>query len=257
MAKQTKRTPLELIKDGIESADWKKVVKGYRDLTGISLKAPSGREADANITIEDIYPRLQEKLRTHVVAGVEAIINGVFERATSVSPQLDTPDEEGSGLDEQDGQEDDPGDNNTHFDEEEDESATQPSSPEEPEQPAHRVRASTDDFRIDHSQNRDSESGEAQEGKKRPCRTEPFVPGMSNKFKDDGHLEKKHAKADKQLWKNQQPTERRPPRANKKVKVKCGRCERTFEMDEADAPPILEGERCRYVCNGCVRRSRG
>lgn len=240
MAKKVKvvnKTPLELIKEGIEGADWNKVSKGYENLTGNKVKTPQAGKAPVEVKVEakynseDVVKQISDT-RAEVLLRISRVVNDVFYDAIVYANEVKKNLESLDPVEHEEAEEAD----------------ISPIAPSLPEMDQQKVN----DFHIDHSQNQPVTTGEY----KRYCRSEPFEPGMKNNFKDDGLLEKKLTKADKNLWKNKEPIERRPAKKTKVITVQCWKCKKEQEMNEADAHPIIEGERCRYTCPKCLRRPR-
>lgn len=238
-------TPIEDIKQGVLLGDWKKVVRGLNKLTGDKLKPPA-QEKLAEVKRSDVPLGLQAELKTEALKQfAEDVIDLIRERvhlgyntkeAEEIAQELEDDDSEEEVYDHTDP----PAQNSLSI----------------PTQEAKRT-----DFYIDHAANRTTAQtegeGEGETGGKRPCRVEPFKPGMVNNFKDDRKLDKKLIEADKKLSGKIKPTERRPPKSQKKVRVTCWKCHRDYTVDEDEAPATIGGERSSYTCVNCVGGTRG
>ena len=104
-----------------------------------------------------------------------------------------------------------------------------------------------DKFRIEHGEG----AQDIREDGKKEARKLPFKRGMKNTFVDDGTLALAEREFDKKVL-PAQPGDRRPP--IKFIKAKCGRCNKTEEINPALAPRRLgqDDEPSSYICNGCI-----
>jgi hypothetical protein len=90
-------------------------------------------------------------------------------------------------------------------------------------------------------------------GEKKVCRREPFVPGMTNTFADDGTLAPEEIEDSRAFSRKKRPEPRRPPVPP--VSVTCCKCARVYTVPAALAPRGADrGDRASYVCDGCIVR---
>lgn len=238
-------SPIEVIKQGIEAGDWKKVVQGYNRLSGDKLKPPKGGIV-VEMRSEDIPDRVRAEIERPLTEAIQDAIRQLT-NALSTDDDDNNEQEEGEGDDDEDEEEpspfeDDPG--------------------ESVEARASEARAILRGERplpdFTHVHAGVVEADEHPElGRK--CRTEPFQIGsFKNEFVDDGRTCRSDIKVDRKLTRGLRPSQRRPP--VRKVKVKCFKCEKHYTVDPEFAPKKIEArdgtkESTTFVCDGCMKRT--
>ncbi len=248
--KKKSASPLEMIREGIKSANWELVSEGYQALTGEEIHAPDRKpDDDANDCLEAIRVMLNEyysfEKDTHPQdQGEESEKEDVpFEpeqEETQHLPAKVRPEKMGW---------------------EEEEATAEPvleehkvsRSPtiEERARAAREARGDVQDFHIEHKNiaPQISEKGKS-------CKVLPWEKGKvgKNKFQDDKTIAPKEILIDQKLSGKLTPSERRPEVPN--VDVKCFRCDKTYSVPPVLVPKRMDAtdEAAKYICDSCLRR---
>jgi hypothetical protein len=240
----TATSPLELIREGILRQDWQKVCDGFAGISGVKLDPPAGAKVVMNIP-EGFADLVAQKVR-ELILGYRPDEEEPFSpvAADDLDDDEEDEDEETPPKGEKVKAKPKPKD-------EEDEPESDPVSARARELRDERqgkVVDDTDKFRVQHR-------GLQRDDGKKACRAEPFEPGMTNRFTDDGKMAAKDIKDSKRFSKKKAPEERRPE--VKKVKVDCFKCGREFLVLPLFAPKSLDkGDQSSYVCDGCIKHRR-
>lgn len=248
-------SPIEIIKQGIQKGDWKKVTQGYNRLSGDKLKAPS--QIVAQMEVEDVPERVIQEIEANVITRAIGRLSSMLDiNADGDIQEEEEEEEEDEDEDEIKEEEVDPG------------GETESSPPGEAhpagsiESRAAEARAilrgerPLPDFTHIHT---GKQEGDVHPELGRKARVEPFKPGtFKNNFVDDRRQCRGDIKIDRKLTKGLRPIRRRP--AIRKVKVQCFKCEKKYMVDPDLAPRVIKAEdgsveNTHYVCDDCMKRS--
>jgi hypothetical protein len=281
-------SPIEMIRQGIEASDWKKVVQGYNRLSGDKLKVPASgkRQVISRMEVDDIPDYLRNEIEqpllkamSEAIRRLQAALNSDDRSDDPDEDEDEDPEEEDEDEDEEEDDPDQPDGEDYDFTPQEEEDEPSPFDPnsqmesenhaEENGHPAGSVEARASaaramlrgereipDFTHVHT---GTPQGDEHPELGRKCRTESFKPGtFKNEFIDDRRRFRGDIKVDKKLTKGLRPSRRRPP--VRKVKLKCFKCEKTYAVDQALAPRIIKTqdgvqEKTSFVCDNCMKRT--
>lgn len=250
--------PLDIISEGINTGDWKKVVQGYNRMSGEKLKAPKAVVGTLEVTdlpnlreAEALAVKIQQVVQGNAMGNLVRLADKLLKALSNGEPgtqlkgcvtELENDDEEEEVnhihtvlLD----------DDGTGTVEEQASSARAVS----------RGEKTVPDFGHVHEGTPEQDE---KPGLGRLCRTEPFKPGMKNNFVDDGKEACGDTKIDKLLTKGMRMSERR--HALTYIDVVCCKCEKTFKVDSKLAPRAVNAgatkdDRMSFVCDNCRKRS--
>lgn len=254
-------SPIELLRDGIQSGDWSLVCDGFASLTGQRVSPPSGDR----VVVPGGLPRLYyEQVGRHLLHYL-TVLPTDGRVAGHPEPLAPPPDALG---------EDEPFPDDEDDDEDEEievprtparplpvvRRAEPPAPPAEPKvrtsepvagEPPARAEDPFAKFRVQHGTPKRSDGKQA-------CRAEPYTPPTGeNKFSDTLRLAAKEVADSRKFSETKEPEPRRDP--VKKVRVQCAKCDRVEEV-----PPILAGgnvdpkgnDVSSHVCDACIRETR-
>ncbi len=247
-------SPLELIRQGIETANWAAVSAGYEGMTGQQVEP---RDNAAIRTLQDISKLVQLYFSRDPNPKWEFRKND--EPQISVRPTLEYGDDLADLV-------------VAKFESSPElrELIGLPEDPEDDEQESIRGQAANTII-IDERQELDEEQAAAVEevkksqfhiehkgpqggdGEKRACRVADIVPGMKNKFKDDGKLVGADEESQKLIAKLR-PSERRPK--VRLMSVECNKCGKKEKVPPILGPKKVEGQESKYHCNDCINKRR-